>query len=325
MAGFYTKKGTGMRTVRGKKRVSGTVLNWIGKDFLAQCIESMLESDYPFEEIVISANDPDDAALETVRRLHPRVVILRNPANLGVSKGKNVAIRYALQKPVDYVFLFDNDLFLDPRCIGELVSRMETHSEIGTLGAFIYDAGEREKLLSAGGLIDYSQNITRQLKSPGEGALVDVDYCGAGAVLVRRTAFDSLGLLSEKYIGYGFEDADFGMRLKNAGYRVCTCPAAKVWHMPHSNIGVYTFRKKYLETRNAVVFMKRHGNFRQKLKYTAYFFLGIPYLVVHQGILKGRFAGVMGKVRGMIDGLSSRESLAHRILLENNSKPRVGS
>ena len=58
---------------------------------------------------------------------------------------------------------------------------------------------------------------------------VEVDALAATAVLVRRTAFESVGGFDESYFLYG-EDLDLCRRLRHAGWRLVALPDAWATH-----------------------------------------------------------------------------------------------
>jgi hypothetical protein len=55
-------------------------------------------------------------------------------------------------------------------------------------------------------------------------------YLSFVCVLIRRSVFDKIGLLDEKYTGYGSEDVDFCRRAQHAGFILATTSKATVAH-----------------------------------------------------------------------------------------------
>jgi hypothetical protein len=88
---------------------------------------------------------------------------------------------------------------------------------------------------------------------------------------------------------------------------------SKVWHRPFSGIGRYSFKKKYLESRNVIRFLKTYGNRRSWAKFVFYAVTGLIYASIREGI-RGNFMGVVGKARGLYDGLRGREDFAYDLL-----------
>jgi N-acetylglucosaminyl-diphospho-decaprenol L-rhamnosyltransferase len=69
-------------------------------------------------------------------------------------------------------------------------------------------------------------------KSPDEVRIdkpVAVDWVVAACLAIRREAFDAVGGFDERYFLY-FEDVDFGVRLRQAGYAIVYDPTIRVLH-----------------------------------------------------------------------------------------------
>ena len=299
--------------------VSFVVLNWNGRAVLEKCLDSILAVDHPLREIVVSDNGSVDGSIEMMKaRYAGRVTVIENGRNYGVPIGRNIGIRHALQSDVDFLFCLDNDLTIAPDAISKLIAVLRRDERIAMAGALIMDMAQPDVISSAGGLVNWTQNMVKTLganqKLTGQFRDIwDVDYAGGGALFVRADYVRKHGAVDEGFIGYGYEDTDFGMRAKQLGYRVVCCADAKVWHRPHSGIGRYSFKKKYLETRNAIRFIKRYGDTRAWMKYLLYVNAGFVYAFFSEG-LQGNLPGVIGKIRGFIDGLRNRDDLALRLL-----------
>ncbi len=300
--------------IKRKPIVKTVTVNWNGKDVLIRCLSSLLQQTLAVEEVIVVDNASQDGSAEAVRQHFKNVVVLENPENYGAPKGRNVGLRYALETPVDYILTLDNDLYAADDCIEKMVSVLEENPQIATVAAFIYDDENKDQLLSAGAIVDYTQNISRQLKTfESLESLNPISYCGTGHMLTRASLYREIGLLEEAYIGYGFEDTDFGMRTRQTGYDIVSYGQAKVWHHAHAGIGRYSFKKKYLESRNAILFMRKYAGWQNWLKYFFYLVFGIVYASIREG-LRGNIRGVWGKVLGTMHGFTEKKSLAYKLL-----------
>jgi GT2 family glycosyltransferase len=294
------------------------VLNWNAKDILRECVESLTKSEYPLSRIIVADNGSTDGSQQMIKTYFPEVILVENGENLGVPEGKNRGVQRALEEDVDYIYTLDNDLIIQPQTIKELVSFLEKNSQVGCAGSIIYYYDRPDTIFSAGHYVDWSQNLVRtrgaNQKDFGQFEESDaVDYVGAGAMLTRKSVFNVVGLLDPGFIGYGYDDADFGLRVNKAGYKVVCYTRSKVWHRPFSGIGKYSFKKKYLESRNAIRFLKMYGNRRNWAKFLFYAIGGLIYASVREGC-RGNIQGVIGKARGLYDGLRGREDFAYSLL-----------
>ena len=299
--------------------VSVVVVNWNGIDVLWECLESVLSLEYPISEVVVVDNGSTDGSeLLPSRLIGERAVAIRNSKNLGAPVGRNQGMRRAVDSGSDYVFTLDNDLTVACDAVGELVKVLEADPSISMAGALILFRDRPDVIQSAGNLVNWTQNLVRTLGANQElsGQFVgcwDVDYVGSGAMLTRTGFIRKHGLFDETYLGYGYEDTEYGYRANRLGFRVVCVADAHVWHRPHTGVGRYTYRKKYLESRNAVLFMKRHGNAWRWTKYLTFLFLGFGYAAIREGA-RGNLGGVWGKMHGFFDGLRNYEKRAYRLM-----------
>jgi len=299
-------------------KVSVVVLNWNGRELLRECLESLKKSEYPLYEIIVADNGSSDGSQKMVAERFSDIVLVENGENLGVPEGKNRGLTRAMQKDVQYIYTLDNDLIIEPKTIAESVRLMEANPAFGCTGSIIYDYEKRNMIQTAGNYVDWTQNLvsSRGARQRDTGQLeecAEVDYVGAGAMLTRRTAFEKVGLLDPGFYGYGYEDADFGLRVKRAGYKVVCYTRSKVWHRPFSGIGAYSFKKKYLESKNAIRFLRIYGDRASWAKFSFYAVAGLCYAAVREGI-RGNIMGVIGKARGLYDGLRRKEHFARKLL-----------
>jgi GT2 family glycosyltransferase len=298
--------------------VSVVILNWNAKDILRECIVSVKRSDYPIHEIIVVDNASIDGSAAMVREFFSDVVLIENKVNLGAPEGRNIGISRAIQKDVKYVYTLDNDLTIAPTTIFELVSLMEQEPDIGCAGSIIYYHDKPDRIFSAGQYIDWTQNLvrTRAANKKDNGQLAEcaeVDYVGTGAMMTQKSVFTQIGLLDAGFIGYGYEDTDFGLRTRRAGYRVVCFTRSRVWHRPFTGIGKYSFKKKYLEARNAIRFARIYGTPRNWIKFLFYSVAGLFYAALREGS-RGNIMGVVGKARGLYDGLRGKEDFARTLL-----------
>ncbi len=234
------------------------VINWNGREHLDACFRSLLDSPYEHARFVLVDNGSDDGSVAFVREAFggdPRVEILALERNLGWSGGNNAGIRRALEAGADYVLLLNNDTWTDPNALSELVARMEAEPDLGALAPkmLLYDQPE---LLNSVGIecsvigVGWDRGLGRA-DGPKWDAPVDVAGVCGGACFLRCSAIDQVGLLPEDY-GIYLDDLELCLRLWNAGFRVQTCPSARVRHKFSATMGKpeHVDRKYYLNTRN---------------------------------------------------------------------------
>ncbi len=289
---------------------------------LLDCIQHIRKLDYPIHQILIVDNASTDGSVEAVEEHFPDVNIIVNDQNYGAIEGKNIGLRKAIKYKADYIYMVDNDINVDPASLTELIKVTENDRKIGLVGTIMYDYSKPDIILSAGGIIDFTQNVTRgrgvNEKDVGQfNRVEEVDHLWGGAILMKREVLEHVGLFDPGYIGYWFEDTDLSVRVQNSGFKIIFCPLAKVWHKPHATEEQFSYRKKYLATRNAVRFMKKYATPFNWIKYMFFVFGGLPYMFVRNLVLYRNCGGVFGKLHGFFAGLFHNDQKAYQLLFRS--------
>lgn len=294
-----------------RPRVCVVLLNWNGRDDTLACLESLKASTYSPLEIVIVDQGSEDGLVETVRQREPQVEVFANQENLGFAGGNNQGMRYGLEQGADYLLLLNNDTVVDEACIGELVSAAEANPVTGALGPKIYQLPLSDRIWSYGGIVDWGQNVASmrgfgQVDRGQFDSLAKADFLSGCAVMVRREVVEAVGLLDEEYSPIYYEDTDWGMRIRAAGYENVVVPSAKIWHKESMSMGgSYNPTSKYLMGHHAVVFMRKYARCHQWAKWFVFAVLSLPALYLVRAF-QGKGVAVRAKAVGIWDGLRGR-------------------
>ena len=86
---------------------------------------------------------------------------------------------------------------------------------------------------------------------------VDVDFNGWFSCLIPRQVLDEIGLSLPIFIKW--DDLEFGLRAKEAGYPTVTFPGAAVWHVPWSDKNDALDWQAYFHHRNRIIAALLHS------------------------------------------------------------------
>lgn len=256
-------------------KVSIVILNWNGKNDTIECLDSLKEITYPNYEIILVDNGSTDGSGECLKKLYPEIEIIENQKNLGFAEGNNIAIRKVVARETDYVLLLNNDTVVHPEFLTELVELLENDTSVGIAGPTVYYYKEKDRIQAAGGKICWYKGQTPHLTSKNYiklNKIRDVDYIMGCALLTRCELFKKIGYLNKDYFAY-WEETDWCVRAKKAGYRIVHVPSAKIWHKGGSTTKKISGFHEYQMTRNMFWFMKIHASTRQYLVFLIYFFV----------------------------------------------------
>jgi GT2 family glycosyltransferase len=207
------------------------VLNWNGKDFIEDCLDSLQKQTYPAEIIVVD-NGSTDGSLETIEQKYSDIYLIKEPKNRGFAGGVNIGIKHAIRKGADAVALFNNDAVADKEWLVELVKTLGNKPGAGIVTSKLMRT-DKKHFDSTGDF--YS---TRGIPFPRGRNRVDkgqydqpenVFGASGGASLYRCSALKDIGLFDEKFFAY-YEDVDISFRAQLAGWRVYYQPRAVAYH-----------------------------------------------------------------------------------------------
>jgi glycosyltransferase involved in cell wall biosynthesis len=109
-----------------------------GEPFLAECIESVLNQDYPFAEYIIVNNRSTDRGLEVAERYarqDSRIRILTNQVFLSAIQNHNFTLRQ-ISSQSQYAKMVCADDYLLPRALGKMVRFAVQNPTVGIIGSY---------------------------------------------------------------------------------------------------------------------------------------------------------------------------------------------
>ena len=108
------------------------VVTFNGLKWLERCLGSVRASETP-ADLYVWDNDSTDGSADWVQGHFPEAKLVRSAENLGFAEANNMGMRYALDKGYDYVYLLNQDAWLEPSTLGTLVSASEAHPDYAVL------------------------------------------------------------------------------------------------------------------------------------------------------------------------------------------------
>lgn len=234
-------------------KVSVVVLNYNGKDSIKSCLDSVYKSDYPNYELIMVDNSSKDGSFELAKKLYSRAHFILNADNIGFAAGNNVAIRFALEKMADYIFLLNNDALIKETTLSRLVEDAEKSPKQGIFSPVV--KGSAGKIWFAGGSINWLKMKTVHSFKTKANIPYETGYVTGCAMLINKDVFREVGLLDEKYFLY-YEDADFCLRARKKGFKVAVNPDAVAYHFEKSESNLES--KTYWLVLSGIIFFKTH-------------------------------------------------------------------
>jgi GT2 family glycosyltransferase len=241
-------------------KVVVSIVTWRAAGLTIACLESLAAElrASPDVRVVVVDNNSGDGTAEAIAaavELHDwkdRVELIRSPVNGGFAAGNNVVLRHALQRYPEFEFLLllNPDTQARPGLLGSLVEFMRATPRAGVAGGRCEDPDgtPQECCFRFPGIVsEFSAQLrlgffdelvaSRLVRMGAFENPVAADWVSGAAMLIRRKVFDSIGYMDEGYFLY-FEETDFTLRAKRAGWETWHVPQARVIHFVGQLTGV---------------------------------------------------------------------------------------
>lgn len=170
-----------------------------------------------------------------------RVTVLANQHNVGVAAANNQGIRSALNAGCTHVLLLNNDVEFGSDLFQALMHGLdENHCEMTAPVMYYHD--RPDVIWAAGG--KFQPILGYRCVHLGEGTVDhgqlrrprQIDHAPTCCVLFKRSVFERVGLMDERYFVY-HDDTDFMLRCLKAGQRLFLIPTAHLQHKVSSLTG----------------------------------------------------------------------------------------
>lgn len=251
----------------GQTSLAVVVVSYRTPEYLRRCLAATYASLALSPEFTAGVwvidNASGDGSAEMVAAEFPQVRLRASEANLGFSGGNNAVLRElgfddGERTPPDLVLLLNPDAEPQGEAIGLMARFLLNHPRAGAAGARLQyaDGSFQHGVFAFPGLLQLwfdlfpprpSRLLDTRLNGRYPRARFDggepfpVDFALGAALMVRREAIASVGLLDEGYFMYA-EEVDWCWRMQRAGWPVYCVPAARVIH--HSGASSRQFRSE---------------------------------------------------------------------------------
>ncbi len=234
-------------------------------ELLEPCVRSILDkTSYTNFEILILDNQSVEPAthafFERIRSGSPRIRVLSYPHPFNYSAINNHGVRHARGTLIG---LINNDIeVIGPDWLTEMVSHV-CRPEIGCVGAKLYYANDT--IQHAGivlGLWGVAGHAHKRFPRHAEGyrqrvmCVQNFSAVTAACLVVRKDVYLQVGGLDEAHLAVSFNDVDFCLKVRGAGYRNLWTPYAELYHLESISRGTDDTPEKKSRERREIDYMR---------------------------------------------------------------------
>ena len=274
-------------------KVSIIVLNWNGKQFLKNCLDSLRKLTYKSVEIIIVDNNSTDGSQEFIKKYYPKFILVENKKNYGFARGNNIGFHKSKGK---YVLFLNNDTVVSPSFLESLVDDLEKDSKIGCIQPQIRLTSEKDRLDQMGSYISfvgflYHYGYRKKYSEKTYGKRREIFSAKGACIMFSSKLLKKIGLFDEDFFIF-FEETDLCFRVWLSGYRVVYEPKSTIYHVVGGDTTAsdkYKYERRiYLIFRNTnCSYLKNFGT--QNLLTVYPIFLGVQFCIFMLFLIKLRF------------------------------------
>ena len=213
-------------------KIAVIIVNFNGKEFLGQCLESLQRQGFLNFKIIVVDNSSDDRSVDGLEERFPGVEVVRMDENVGFAAANNYAIKKA--EGFQWVALLNPDAIAKPDWLLTLHIAAEKNPRYNFFGSKLIKESSPEQLDGTGDIYHLCGLAWRRdhgaVGKKNSRLAEEIFSPCAAAAMYRRDIVLEVGGFDERFFCY-FEDIDLAFRLRLLGHRCLYVPNAKVGHV----------------------------------------------------------------------------------------------
>lgn len=246
-----------------KGKIGIVIVNYNGANYQNDALKTIYASTYKNIEVIIVDSASSDNSIELAKAEYPQAHYLLQNENVGVARGNNIGIKYAIEElDAEYILLINNDIELDETALEKLIAKANENT-ITVPKIYYYEP--HDMIWFAGGEMYWNRGESGHIGNfeTDKGQYDEekvIGYAPTCCMLMHRNIFEKIGYIDETVFMY-FDDTDLCVRMNDAGFKILYVPTALLWHKVSSSGGgmdskVYV----YYNFRNKFYFMDKYKN-----------------------------------------------------------------
>lgn len=250
--------------------VSIVIVNWNTRDITRDCLKSIYAAagDVSFEIILVDNHSSDDSAAMVAAEF-PRVLLIRNAANVGFATANNQGMAVSRGR---YVLLLNSDTVVLDGAVAKAVAFADAHPQAGMVGCQTRcpNGDIQYNCYLFPSLLNLALSLTKlqiafwhrsffgryRLGWWDYQSVREVDGVAGCFMLARKTAIEQVGPMAEEYFMYS-EDTDWCWRFHRAGWKVLYTPDPVIIHLGGCSSSQAATDMHLMERRSLLMFLEK--------------------------------------------------------------------
>lgn len=248
-------------------------------------------------------------------------IFLRLEENKGVATGFNEALRFVLyDKECEFFWLMHNDTEPENYVLSALLQHLgdESEKKIGLVGSTLFYKESGLQECAAGGYwrkwVGKAKNLDcgfdKFAHTERKEIVRQLDYVCGASFLVTRELINTIGLFEERLCMF-YEDVEYGLRAKKAGFALNWAPGARVLHYAPNAVQLtpllnitddpeLSAERDYFYIRNRFYIMRKENSFT----------IFLSFIFIFTLFFSRKFKGYKGRIKpicqAVFDGINNK-------------------
>lgn len=217
------------------------------------------DPDFKTWEVIVVDNASDantQLRLGEAKHRYPEVNFVFNSQNVGFAGGNNIGIKLATG---DIIILLNSDAFPSPGMLGRLAEHFAHDTRLGMVGPVTNAAGNEQCIYTKGDSMEEKIHEGLLYASNDEREIFSAYRLDFFCVAIPNYVLKQVGELDEDFGRGYYEDLDYSLRVKAAGFKLGVAEDTFVYHRGSTSFGKIPGETKALLKRNKRLVIQKHG------------------------------------------------------------------
>ena len=219
-------------------KVSIIIVTYNNLEYTQLCLKSVCEKTiYPNFEVIVVDNASTDATpqfLKSFAAAHENIQVIYNAVNEGFARANNLGIAAAQG---EYISLLNNDTVVTRIWLSRLVAHLGDQ-QVGLVGSLTNGVDNEARVVMPYTDPEALDVFAAKLAGERSNILTPIKMLAMYCVVGRSDVFRQIGPLDEQF-GIGmFEDDDYSLRIRQAGYRIAVAEDVFIHHFGKSGFKI---------------------------------------------------------------------------------------
>lgn len=218
-------------------KVYVVIVSYNGMKWIDECLSSLYRSNIHLQIVVVD-NASTDGTPNYIKEKFDNVHLIVESKNIGFGKANNIGLKMALKGKCDFVFLLNQDVFVEPETIEILIRASTSNSEFGVISPLHLNGAGNHLDTSFLYYLKYGGNnefLTDSILNKDKKELYEFKMINAAAWLLPVETLKTVGGFNPIFFLYG-EDDNYCQRLFYHGLKIGMSPYTRIRHDSENNI-----------------------------------------------------------------------------------------